>query len=308
MVQRVGTDDQALTLLRSQSQTAFVGRQVIAGRQTQKTRDAYQLDLDSWLTFCARHGFDPDQALVAHTALYREELAKTSAPRTVLRRLASLAFVYRAMQASGVIQVNPFDRTLLPRPKVSKAGKTPKADRDHVLAIMAAIARDDSWEGLRDLALVQILYTTGMRRESAVLLERADVNLNRREVWAKMKAGDKEPVTLPDEACQALRSWLDCVPAGTPWVFPSPVDSDRPMAVTSANKIFAERSKEAGVSPVTPHSLRVLFITDALDSGASIHDVQRSVHHQSPDTTQGYDRNRRGSSVADAVAKHRRGV
>jgi site-specific recombinase XerD len=305
MVRLVGTDDHALILLRSQSQTAIVARQVIAGRPTQKTRDAYQGDLDLWLGFCARHGFDPDQALLLHATLYRDELLKSSAPKTVVRRLASLAFIYRAMQASGVVQVNPFDGALLSRPRVSKAGTTPQANHDHVEALLAVTQRATTWEGKRDTALIRLLYDTGMRRESAVLLERADVHLDRREVWAKIKAGDKEPVILPEETCSALRDWIACAHLHSPWVFPSPRDASRPMAVTLANKIFTLRSQEAGVPAVTPHSLRVAFITEAIDSGAALHEVQSAVHHKNSATTQGYDRRRRGGTVADQVAARR---
>src|SRR5437868_2880541 len=102
-------DPTAITLRsRSHSNVAIAGVQVIAGRRRERTRKEYTRDLDAWLAFCESRGFDPDQALLPHATLYRNELEKTLAPTTVVRRLSTVSFIYSALQASGVVQRNPF--------------------------------------------------------------------------------------------------------------------------------------------------------------------------------------------------------
>jgi hypothetical protein len=111
--------------LRSSSNVALAGAQLIASRRSPRTRDAYSRDLDAWVVFCADRGFDPDQALLPHAVLYRDVLEKTCAPATVGRRLSSLSLIYGALQASGVVPRNPFDGKLLPRPEISRTHSGP---------------------------------------------------------------------------------------------------------------------------------------------------------------------------------------
>lgn len=291
--------------LRSSSNVALAGAQLIASRRSPRTRDAYTRDLDAWLVFCDSRGFNPDEALLPHAVLYRDSLERACAPATVARRLASLSLIYGGLMSSGIVPRNPFDGRLLPRPEVSKIGSTPLARNDDVERVLAALEGDVSWTGLRDHALIRLLWDTGIRRESAVELRRENVDLRNASARVRVKGGRLEPITLPEESCEALRRWLLCsARTDSSWVFPGV--GAKHLALTLVNRIFNRRCANAGVSPITPHQFRATFVTEALDAGVPLHEVQGAVHHRSVDTTKRYDRHARGTAVADTVSQRRR--
>ncbi len=152
-------------------------------------------------------------------------------------------------------------------------------------------------DGLRDRAILETLFSTGLRVSELVSLNRDQINLDRREFGVVGKGGKERVVFLSDEAC----NWLDKY-------FSIRQDEFKPLFIRYQGKVVIEDAGEAmrltarsierimekyvkmaGVSvKATPHTLRHSFATDLLINGADIRSVQEMLGHSNISTTQIY--------------------
>lgn len=279
--------------------------QVIESRRATNTRRAYTEDLKKWALFCSQRGFDMGEPTLPASILFRDELKEHGySDASIHRILACLSLIYRAFMANGLVQRNPFDSIILPRPELSRAGKTEAIDDAVVAKLLRVVSKDKRRRGRRDYAIIRLLYDTGMRRMSVASLLRSDLKYPR--AWITVKGGHKEPVVFIPETISALKDWLRVAPH-SPYVFPSKQDKESPIELTVVNQALTRRCKEAKIEHLHPHQFRATFITAAYDSGTYERDIQRSVHHVNAETTRLYDRGQRGDNVTEAVAKRRRG-
>lgn len=147
---------------------------------------------------------------------------------------------------------------------------------------------------LRDKALLEMLFSTGLRVSEASTLKIEDVNLKRGEFSVRGKGGKIRLVFLDDRAVGWLKKYLDQRKDLSPalWVR---VDramknhQDQPLSPRSIQRLVKFYSKAAGIThPVTPHTLRHSFATDLLRNGADLRSVQALLGHSSITTTQIY--------------------
>lgn len=279
---------------------------LIAGRRSPNTRAAYQRDWQLWCEFAARKNAPlADPGLPAATS-FRELLVGRYSGPSVSRILGSLSFFYKALQAAGACHTNPFLSSWLARPAGASttANRTPTVAPDIADAILTFGAKDTSPTGVRNYAILRLLYDTGMRRASAATLQRDAVN--RDSIAIVVKGGRTEPVALPATCSAALQKWLAIAPPSI-YVFPNKHYPSRPINVAIVNRVVAEAAAGAGVAHVHPHMFRATFITDAYDAKMYERDIQAAAHHADAATTRRYDRGRRGDKVVLGVAEYRRG-
>ncbi|WP_030168683.1 tyrosine-type recombinase/integrase [Spirillospora albida] len=161
-------------------------------------------------------------------------------------------------------------------------------------ALLRACAADRSPAGVRDAALLAVLYTTGARRSEIAGLRREDYDPGERSLRIIGK-GDKERVEYVHEGAAALLgAWLAADERASGPMF-TPVHRTgaiqrRPMTDAAVRNAVVKRRKEAGLPPLTPHDFRRTFIGDLLDQGVDLATVQQLVGHASPATTARYDR------------------
>jgi integrase len=270
---------------------------MIESRRTENTRKAYTADFSAWLTFCYSRGHDPGQPSLPVAVLFRKHLEEKFGPATVARVLATCSILYRGFQANDMVRVNPFDRTILPRPPKSKEGKTPTVPEADAQKILATAAKDRTPSGRRDYAVLRLLYDTGLRRSSLVSIQRSLINREKLETRIFIKGGREEKVNFPQESLEALDAWLAVSPEG---------DLVFDLDLATVNKIVAALAKRAGVPHVHPHQFRASFITDAYEAKIPEKEIQGASHHARVDTTNSYNRNEHGGGVANAVASWRR--
>ncbi len=149
---------------------------------------------------------------------------------------------------------------------------------------------------LRDNAVINVLYSSGLRVSELIGLERRMVNISRGEFSIKGKGGKTRPVFLSPEAQEALGLYIKARHDSNPFVFIRhfsniELDSRQKRGLTSRSiqRILTQRSKLAGiVKPVTPHKLRHSFATELLRNGADLRSVQALLGHSSVTTTQIY--------------------
>jgi integrase len=278
---------------------------LIETRKSEHTRRAYKADLERWLGFANALGVDVECPSIEAATHFREHLLTVLSPESTHRPLAALSFLYRRLLAAGAANSNVFHPAILAWPKVSHIGKTLAVEAAAAERMIALAASDtDSKRGRHDVAILRLLYDTGLRRASVAGLRRAAIEHHngRMTIRVVVKGGGEARAELPATTATALTDWLEVAP-DSPWVFPARGGGARHP--TTLNKIIARRAEAAGCGHVHPHCFRAAFVTAAYDAGLPEYEIQRAAHHAKPETTRRYDRGARGTTVADAVAKHR---
>lgn len=273
-----------------------------ASRGSPGTASGYVRDLERWLAWCAERRKKPEKPTLQMATDYRAELERSYEPQTVRRALAALSSMYEAALGfeKTLVSWNPWKR--LPRPPADAYLKT-EAVPDRVVRRMFALI-EASVAGVRDLAILRLLYDTGLRCSEVAKLRRKDLVYRESGMVARVivKGRRRVDVEIPTPTRAAVEAWLEKAPASD-YVFPA-TPPRIPVARSTINDILERRGLAAGYKGLHPHQLRAAYITTALDI-ASLRDVQASVHHADPRTTLRYDRRRRGRGLAEAVAKHR---
>ncbi len=259
---------------------------------------AYRRDLERYADWCNAHAITSIEGITESDVTdfaaslrqpqgERAALAPASAARTVVSVRAFHAFA----EAEGITPTSPA-RDVHP-PAVPK--RLPKALRyDQVESIIEASGDLETAVGLRDRALVEVLYGTGTRISEAVGLDVDDISLAERTIIVTGKGSKQRMLPLGGAAASALDAYLvRGRPAlapfgrGTPRVFLN--SRGNPLSRQSAYRVLAAAASRAGLDGhVGPHSLRHSFATHLLQNGADVRVVQELLGHASVTTTQIY--------------------
>ncbi|MDO4611900.1 MAG: tyrosine-type recombinase/integrase [Candidatus Saccharibacteria bacterium] len=152
--------------------------------------------------------------------------------------------------------------------------------------------------GLRDRAMIELLYSGGLRVSELVALDRDSINLERREFMVRGKGSKDRPIFISQSAADRVSDYLDARTDSLPALFlnnsrnQQSVDTSgnfRRMTVRSVERIVEKYARLAGITKhVSPHTLRHSFATDLLMNGADIRSVQSMLGHADISTTQIY--------------------
>ena len=253
------------------------------------TRAAYHRDLTHYFAWCADHDLDPLIATRAHVDAYARTLAEPEgrSPSTVARRLSTLSGYYRYALDEDIIARNPVGR--IRRPKVGTDTQSTGLDRNELASLIAAAEAD----GPRSLVLVLLLGLNGLRVSEVVGAEASDVGTERghRVLQVTRKGGTRATVPLAPKTAHALDAHLGERGEGPLLITSKGGRMDR-AAVWRTLRRLARRAVPSKAASIHPHDLRHAFVTLALDSGASLRDVQDAAGHSDPRTTRRYDRAR----------------
>lgn len=213
------------------------------------------------------------------------------AASTVARKTAAIKSFCHSLTESGQLREDP--STSLAAPRVSRY--VPRAiSEDEVNQLLEQprkAARSRRPEALRDLAMIETLYSSGMRVSELVALDVDDVDFQTNQVACPGKAGRRRQVPLRAQAIEAIDDYLK---NGRP----SLADADEAALFVNHRGsrltrqgcwlILKAYAQEAGIENITPHTLRHSFATHALRDGAELRDVQQLLGHVSISTTQVY--------------------
>ncbi len=260
------------------------------------TIESYRRDLTDFASFSLARKRDPEDA---DTRIIRGYMKKLSglgmAASTSARRLSALRQFFRFLHTEGFRDDDPsaaIDSPRLGRPLPKYLGEE-EVDR----LLLAAAGRTGS-EGIRLLALLEILYATGLRVSELVGLPLAALSRDGRMLIVRGK-GDKErmvPLSEPaSEAIEIYRGVRDSfVPKGRgqatqKWLFPSRAKQGY-LTRARFGQLLKELAIEAGLEPsrVSPHVLRHSFASHLLAHGADLRSLQQMLGHSDIATTQIY--------------------
>jgi integrase/recombinase XerC len=259
------------------------------------TVKAYREDLAQALDFFrARLGQQnpaPDRLttrlLRAYLAwLHEQGYAKT----TVARRVSAVRSWCRFLRRQGTLSANPADGLRGPRQDKRLPHFLSVEDVQRLLDAPPA----DAPLGLRDRALLETLYSAGLRVSELTGLNVEDVDLSEGLATVRGKGRKERLALLGPPALAALRRWLEgrgAVAAGLsrpqPALFLN--KNGTRLSSRSVGRLLEKYLKQAGLDPRTsPHTLRHSFATHLLDNGADIRSVQELLGHRSLSTTQIY--------------------
>ena len=237
-----------------------------------------------------------------HTDAVRAALAERYAPATANLHLSALRGVLRTAWRLGQMTAEDFQRAA---DLGAVAGERLPAGRavasGELSALLATCGQDVG--GIRDAAVIAVLYAGGLRRAELV-----DLDLKHYETTAEgarlivLGKGNKQrSVPLAGGAARALGDWLAVRGDDDGPLFRVVGNRNRGGRLTSqaVYAMLKARAAAAGVASLSPHDLRRTFVGDLLDAGADIATVQRLAGHASPATTARYDR--RGEAVKRAA-------
>jgi integrase/recombinase XerC/integrase/recombinase XerD len=213
------------------------------------------------------------------------------APRTVARKLASLRGLFRSLVEHGERDSNPADLLSAPR----RPQRLPRVLRpDEVALLLDRIPASTPLE-LRDRALFEVAYASGLRAEELVSLALDSVDHDGERLRVEGKGSKTRFVPVGEPALRALERYLGrgravlSVGDGERALFLS--KSGRRLSTSDVRRRLQAWARRAGLPPgVHPHALRHSFATHLLEGGADLRAIQELLGHASISTTQVYTR------------------
>ena len=245
---------------------------------SEKTLKYYQTTIDAMVTSLeknVRHILTED--LRTYLTDYQEKHQSSRVTIDNIRRILSSFFSW--LEDEDYIIKSPVRRIH----KVKTASSIKETYSDEELEMMR-----DNCEELRDLAMIDMLASTGMRVGEMVLLNRNDINFTERECKVFGK-GDKERVVYFDARAKLhLREYLDSRTDDDPALFVTLRAPHQRLQIGGIELRLREMGKRLNISKVHPHKFRRTLATMAIDKGMPIEQLQRLLGHQRIDTTLQY--------------------
>jgi integrase/recombinase XerD len=209
------------------------------------------------------------------------------APSTVARRSAALRRFYGFLLDEGLRRDDP--SSALPRPRFERP--LPRIlDEDEVRRMFEAAedrAASSEPAAVRNLALLELLYGSGLRASELVSLPRGSVRPNQPFLMVLGKGSKERLVPISTRAQAAVQRWLEHVSSTALWLFPS---GKSHLSRVRIFQIIRAMAADAGIVPerVSPHVLRHAFATHLLSGGADLRVLQSLLGHADIATTQIY--------------------
>ena len=267
---------------------AFLQELKTQRRFSPHTLAAYERDLNALLEYCAREGVAALPELdVYHVRRFAAEGHRRGlSARSVARRLSAVRSFLKSLVAAGRLRSNVAVHVQAPKP----SRRLPSTlDADQMARLLEITADDDM--AVRDRAILELLYSSGLRLAELTGLDVHDLDVADRTVRVTGKGNKARVVPVGRYAIEAVRAWLA--------VRPKLASSGEPaMFVSKRGKRIAPRTVQGRVqhwaalqgsrTRVHPHMLRHSFATHLLESSGNLRAVQELLGHSSLSTTQVY--------------------
>lgn len=285
---------------------AFLEMLVSARGAATNTVQAYKRDLADISTYLEKRDIVIAKATTNDLRSYLTDLgaSKTKgtasdgsvAVRTIARRLSAMRQYYQFLIAENKREDDP--TTAIESPKQTRT--LPKIlTEDEVTKLIKTAQEKKGNDGKRLVALLEVLYATGLRVSELVGLPLSAISQDRRSLIIKSKGGKERVAPISEPARRALNAYLAVLPSFiTPsresvqskWLFPSRTSTKGHLTRQRFAQILKDLAQAAEVDEdrVSPHVLRHAFATHLLSRGADLRSVQKMLGHADIATTQIY--------------------
>jgi integrase/recombinase XerC len=254
------------------------------------TVKAYERDLTAFAAFCQDYYGGPwswaGVDRLAVRGFLAAEQRRGLAKRSVARALSALRTFYRFLNATRGLEVNPARAARTPKLERTLPAYLDRAEMAMLLAAAVARAAAGGLREARDLAMLELFYSTGMRLSELAGLNDADVDLVSDQVKVRGKGQKERIVPVGSHAIAALRGYLRKRGEGRATFVNQRGKRLTPRGVQLAmKKLFGTLARGTDLHV---HALRHSFATHLLDAGADLRSVQELLGHASLGTTQVY--------------------
>lgn len=256
---------------------------------SENTLLAYRHDLRYLIAYCRQQGIALEDMRLEELERFASNLHDHVSARSQARILSGVRSFYRFLQLDGYIKDDPTE--LLPSPQIGQ--HLPEYLSVEEMDMLESSIDLSKWEGQRNKAIIEVLFSCGLRVSELVNLRLSDLFLEERFVKVVGK-GDKERlVPISERAIKELRYWfmdrnlMRVKPGEEDYVFLNRRGSHltRVMILIMIKK----QAKEAGIRKViSPHTLRHSFATALLKGGANLKAIQAMLGHEDIGTTEIY--------------------
>lgn len=260
------------------------------------TLKAYQYDLGEFLSYLAASGAPAPGALdrlVMRGFIARINGRKVSR-NTLLRKISAVRSFTHYLMSNGLLENDPFDLITLPKrekrlPRFMTEGEVGRLQDANRPEAVDALEKG-YYFSLRDYAIFELIYSSGLRRSEAAGLNIGDLDFYSGFARALGKGSKERLVPVGDKALAAIRAYLDTRPKPSAHGLPLFLNyrntrlSDAAIAL-----IFKKMARRARFAkPMNPHSVRHSFATHLLDHGCDLKSVQEMLGHKNLQTTEIY--------------------
>ena len=268
------------------------------------TVESYKRDVTQYISYLDGTGVTDisytTKTTVLSYLLYLQKEGRASS--TVSRTLASLRSYYLFMMQNGVVKSNP--NSNVEAPHVEK--KLPKILSGEEVELLLEQPKNCDNKGIRDKAMLELLYATGIRVSELINLDVSDVNVPMS--FVRCKGGKKERIIpMGHQAKDALENYINNVRK-----YMVKDENETALFVNCSGarlsrqgfwKLIKYYQHIAGIeTDITPHTLRHSFAAHLLENGADLHSIQEMMGHADISSTQVYSR-MMNSKIKDVYAK-----
>lgn len=258
---------------------------------TANTLDAYLKDLQKLLNYYADEGIDFRHITLEQLDRFTKALQEVGVgPRSVARILSGVRSFYRFLTIEKEVETDPTE--LLENPKIGKhlpeVLSLPEID-----AIEAAIDLSKP-EGIRDLAIIEVLFSCGLRISELIGLKMSELYLEEGYIRVHGKGRKERLVPIGDTAIEKLRQWfvvrqgIEVKPGEEDYVFIS-LRRGKHLSRISLFVYIKDYAEKAGIRKnISPHTFRHSFATQLLEGGANLRAIQAMLGHEDIGTTEIY--------------------
>ena len=269
---------------------AFVNYLRVERGLSVNTIDAYRRDVSGFLDFTHRRKLLLDQVDRRELIAYLQELYQRLSPRSISRKIVSLRSFYRFLLLDGYLSNDPTEALETPRTWRS----LPKYLSQEEVELLLEGPDLTTRHGIRDRAMLEVLYATGLRVSELVRLRKDEINTDVGFLRIVGKGNKERIVPLGEKAIDRLHEYLrDAYPhfkrrsPSSRYVFLT--QQGRPMSRQYFWMTVEKLGRKAGIrEKLSPHVLRHSFATHLLENGADLRAVQMMLGHADISTTQIY--------------------
>jgi integrase/recombinase XerD len=270
----------------------FTDYLAVERRLSLQTQRVYERDVRAWLHALPNHGDADGLPMLTRDGVLRfldQSQARGLSARSLARRLAGLRAFCRYLRREGVLAADPL--LDLETPRIPR--RLPHFLSFEEVERLLRQPRVDTPRGLRDAAMLEVLYATGIRVSELVCLPMSALHLA--EGWIKVrgKGGKERLIPLGEQAVAGLQVYLSGPRARlmhgqhTTYVFVN--GRGEGMTRQGFWKLLRGYARQTGITkPISPHTLRHSFATHLLERGADLRSVQQMLGHSDISTTQIY--------------------
>ncbi len=250
---------------------------------------AYTTDLGQYTRWLSASGTDLAQVDVKLLRRYAAYLGTMRyAPATAARKLSAVRSAHAWLHSRGVTELDP--AAVVPGPK--RVRTLPATlSRAETERLLEPVAGDDP-RALRDHALLELLYSCGVRAGEACTVRVADVDLGERTIKVEGKGRKQRVLPMGTDAVSAIRAYLEL---GRPKLAANTQVGElfvsvrgRALSPSDIRRALSRRLARTGIAHRSPHALRHTYATHLLEGGADLRSIQELLGHASVSTTQVY--------------------